>query len=53
MFRAIISPILRSTRLCTGDTACRQHRRCIIQSDSVARGPKLLSIKNYVIEIMT
>ena len=24
----------------------------IIQSDSVARGPKLLSIKNYVIEIM-
>ena len=24
-----------------------------IQSDSVARGPKLLSIKNYVIEIMT
>ena len=29
--------------------------RCsvIIQGDSVARGPKLLSIKNYVIEIMT
>jgi len=26
---------------------------CIIQSESVARGPKLLSIKNYVIEIMT
>ena len=25
----------------------------IIQGDSVARGPKLLSIKNYVIEIMT
>ena len=25
----------------------------IIQSDSAARGPKLLSIKNYVIEIMT
>ena len=24
-----------------------------IQGDSVARGPKLLSIKNYVIEIMT
>jgi len=24
-----------------------------IQSDSVAKGPKLLSIKNYVIEIMT
>ena len=24
-----------------------------IQDDSVARGPKLLSIKNYVIEIMT
>jgi len=23
-----------------------------IQGDSVARGPKLLSIKNYVIEIM-
>jgi hypothetical protein len=26
---------------------------CIVQSDSVARDPKLLSIKNYVIEIMT
>jgi len=26
---------------------------CIIQGDSVARGPRLLSIKNYVIEIMT
>ena len=25
----------------------------VIQGDSVARGPKLLSIKNYVIEIMT
>ena len=25
----------------------------LIQGDSVARGPKLLSIKNYVIEIMT
>ena len=25
----------------------------IIQGDSVARGPKLLSIKNYVIELMT
>jgi len=25
----------------------------IIQGDSVARGPKLLSIKNYVIEIIT
>jgi len=24
-----------------------------IQGDSVARGPKLLSIKNYVIEIKT
>ena len=24
-----------------------------IQGDSVARGPKLLSIKNYVIDIMT
>jgi len=26
---------------------------CIIQGDSVARSLKLLSIKNYVIEIMT
>ena len=26
---------------------------CHVQGDSVARGPKLLSIKNYVIEIMT
>jgi len=25
----------------------------IIQGDSVARGPKILSIKNYAIEIMT
>jgi len=25
----------------------------IIQGDSLARGPKLLSIQNYVIEIMT
>jgi hypothetical protein len=25
----------------------------IVQGDSVARGPKLLSIKNYVIDIMT
>jgi len=25
----------------------------VVQGDSVARGPKLLSIKNYVIEIMT
>ena len=25
----------------------------VIQGDSVARGPKLLYIKNYVIEIMT
>jgi len=25
----------------------------LIQGDSLARGPKLLSIKNYVIEIMT
>ena len=28
-------------------------RNMFIQGDSVARGPKLLSIKNYVIEIMT
>jgi len=25
----------------------------VIQGNSVARGPKLLSIKNYIIEIMT
>jgi len=25
----------------------------IVQGDSLARGPKLLSIKNYVIEILT
>ena len=25
----------------------------LVQGDSVARGPKLLCIKNYVIEIMT
>jgi hypothetical protein len=28
-------------------------RISILQGDSLARGPKLLSIKNYVIEIMT
>ena len=27
--------------------------RAVVQGDSVAIGPKLLSIKNYVIEIMT
>jgi len=26
---------------------------CKLQGDSLARGPKLLSVKNYVIEIMT
>ena len=25
----------------------------LVQGDSVTRGPKLLSIKNYVIDIMT
>jgi len=41
MFRAIISPILMSTRLClqlvvqsTGNAACRQHLRCIIPQSS-------------------
>ena len=41
MFRAIISPILRSTRLClqlvvqcTGDAVCRQHHRCIVPQSS-------------------
>ena len=29
------------------------HISYILQGDSVARGPKLLSIKNYVIELMT
>jgi len=28
-------------------------KHVVVQGDSVARGPKLLSIKNYVIEIMT
>jgi len=30
----------------------RTRRRWKIQGDSVARGPKLLSVKNYVIEIL-
>jgi len=41
MFRAEISLILRSTRLClqlvvwsTDDAACRQHRRCVIPQSS-------------------
>jgi len=41
MFRAIISPILTSTRLCLqlvvkyiGDAASRQHRRCITPQPS-------------------
>jgi len=32
---------------------CYHNPKNIVQGDSVARGPKLLSIKNYVIEIMT
>ena len=32
---------------------CREFSGQNVQGDSVARGPKLLSIKNYVIEIMT
>ena len=36
MFRAIITPIFRSTRLCL---------QLVVQGDSLARGPKLLSIK--------
>jgi len=28
-------------------------REELLQGDSIARGPKLLSIKNYVIEIVT
>jgi len=42
MFRATISPTLRSTRLClklvvqcTDDAACRQHRRCNYRSKHV------------------
>jgi len=31
---------------------CRPDIYTTVQVDSVARGPKLLSIKNYVIEIM-
>jgi hypothetical protein len=37
-------------------TTVRKHMFCgqsFIQGDSVARGPKLLSIKHYVIDIMT
>ena len=32
--------------------AQRNDFKCDVQGDSVARGPKLLSIVNYVIEIM-
>jgi hypothetical protein len=39
MFGAIISPILRSTRLCL---------HLVVQSESLARGPKLLSM--YTVE---
>ena len=35
------------------DVECKNSLTDIIQGDSVARGPKLLSIKNYVIEIIT
>ena len=35
------------------ETMAKERDSGIIQGDSVARGPKLLSIKNYVIEIMT
>ena len=40
-----------SVRLLNDET--RSVNTVDIQGDSVARGPKLLSIKNYVIEIMT
>jgi len=36
-----------------GDSSLRGTHRDLIQGESLARGPKLLSIKNYVIEIMT
>jgi hypothetical protein len=31
----------------------RRHKHPFVQGDSVARGPKLLSIKNYAIVIIT
>jgi len=33
--------------------SCRQKTYIYVQGESLARGPKLLSIKNYVIEIMS
>jgi len=39
MFQAIVSPILRSTRLCL---------QLVVQGESLARGPKLLSM--YTVE---
>ena len=42
--------VLLSSLICCPHM-CNLHNK--IQDDSVARGPKLLSIKNYVIEIMT
>jgi hypothetical protein len=53
MFRAIISPILRSTRLClqlvvycTDNAAGRQHRRCIIPQNNFPKHVELTGIIN-------
>ena len=45
-------------RFCIGETKCTKFHTTEVyslklQGESLARGPKLLSIKNYVIEIMT
>jgi hypothetical protein len=43
-----------SCRLTLSVDTCGEIVGCaLIQDDSLARGPKLLSIKHYVIEIMT
>ena len=39
--------------MCMDCQVKRWHSHYIMPGDSLARGPKLLSIKNYVIEIMT
>ena len=61
MFRAIVSPILRSTRLClqlvaqcTDDVACWLHRPCIVpQSSAPQDGRNYRSKHVQLIEIIT
>ena len=64
MFRAIVSPIHRSTRLClqlvvscTDDVACRQHRRCFTHPGDGRNYPtkhaELIEIINKIVIVVS